>query len=104
MNIAGKILRGAEMPTTIGGMILRELLREYGITTLTEFARRADLKTSHAWNLWHGRAKLGLQLMRKLSQTLGIPITRLIDLQETPPTPYQGKGGPRKYRKRRRKE
>jgi len=84
-------------------MILRELLREYGMTRLTEFAQRADLKMPHAWNLWHGRAKLGLKMMRKLSQHLGIPITRLIDLEPTPQTPYQGKGGPRVYRKRRRK-
>jgi transcriptional regulator with XRE-family HTH domain len=88
------------MPSRLAAMILRELLREYGITTLTEFAARADLTKSHAWNLWHGRAKLGLNLARKIADNTHIPLSRLIEVTPTPPTPYQGKGGPKRYRQR----
>jgi transcriptional regulator with XRE-family HTH domain len=77
-------------------MILRELLAEYGMTTLTAFAQRADLSLSHAWNLWHGRAALGLNLAKRIAQQTGIPLVRLIEVEPTPPTPVRGKGGPRR--------
>jgi transcriptional regulator with XRE-family HTH domain len=77
-------------------MILRELLAEYGMTTLTAFAQRAQLTKSHAWNLWHGRATLGLNLAKRIAQQTGIPLARLIEVEPTPPTPYRGKGGPRR--------
>jgi transcriptional regulator with XRE-family HTH domain len=77
-------------------MILRELLAEYGITTLTAFAQRAQLSMSHAWNLWHGRAALGLNLAKRIAQETGIPLARLVEVEPTPPTPVRGKGGPRR--------
>ena len=81
------------LPETI---ILRELLAEYGITTLTAFAQRAQLSMSHAWNLWHGRAALGLNLAKRIAQETGIPLARLVEVEPTPPTPVRGKGGPRR--------
>jgi transcriptional regulator with XRE-family HTH domain len=77
-------------------MILRELLIHYEMTTLTEFARRAQLTKGHAWNLWHGRARLGLNLAKHIATHTGIPLARLIEVEPTPPTPYRGKGGPRR--------
>jgi hypothetical protein len=84
------------MASRLETMILRELLAEYGMTTLTAFAQRADLSMSHAWNLWHGRAALGLNLAKRMAQQTGIPLTRLVELEPTPPTPVRGKGGPRR--------
>jgi transcriptional regulator with XRE-family HTH domain len=84
------------MGPRLAAMILRELLAEYGMTTLTAFAQRAQLSISHAWNLWHGRATLGLNLAKRIAQQTGIPLARLIEVEPTPPTPYRGKGGPRR--------
>ncbi len=77
-------------------MILRELLAEYGITTITEFARRAQMSKAQAWGLWHGRAQLGLKLAKQMAQHTGIPLSRLVELEPTPPTPNRGKGGRRR--------
>jgi hypothetical protein len=66
-------------------MILRELLAEDGMTTLTAFAQRAHLTKSHAWNLWYGRASLGLNLAKRIAQQTGIPLARLIEVEPTPP-------------------
>jgi transcriptional regulator with XRE-family HTH domain len=77
-------------------MILRELLSKYGMTTLTAFAQRAQLSPSHAWNLWHGRTPLGLNLAKRIARNTGIPLTELIELEPTPPTPNRGLGGPRR--------
>jgi transcriptional regulator with XRE-family HTH domain len=77
-------------------MILRELLAKHGMTTLTAFAQRAHLTKSHAWNLWHGRATLGLNLAKRLAQHTGIPLAELIAVEPTPRTPYRGRGGPRR--------
>jgi transcriptional regulator with XRE-family HTH domain len=84
------------MGSRLGTMILRDLLAEYGMTTLTAFAQRAQLSMSHAWNLWHGRAGLGLNLAKRLAQQTGIPLARLVEIEPTPPTPARGKGGPRR--------
>ena len=77
-------------------MILRELLSEYRMRSIKEFADRARLSKSHAWHLWHGRAQLGLRLSRTIAQRTGIPLARLVDLEPTPPTPSRGRGGPRR--------
>jgi transcriptional regulator with XRE-family HTH domain len=84
------------MGSRVETMILRELLAEYGMTTLTAFAQRAQLSMSHAWNLWHGRAALGLNLAKRIARETGIPLARLIEVEPTPPTPVRGKGGPRR--------
>jgi transcriptional regulator with XRE-family HTH domain len=84
------------MGLRLAGMILRELLAKYGMTTLTAFAQRAQLSPSHAWNLWHGRAPLGLNLAKRMARNTGIPLAELIELEPTPPTPYRGLGGPRR--------
>lgn len=74
-------------------MTLRELLNARGITTIKDFAIRAKLQKAQAWNLWHGRAQVGLHLARKIAENTGIPITDLVTLDPTPSTPPQGKGG-----------
>jgi hypothetical protein len=77
-------------------MILRDLVAAYGMTTLSAFAQRAQLSLSHAWNLWHGRAGLGLNLAKRIARNTGIPLAELVEVAPTPPTPVSGKGGPRR--------
>jgi antitoxin component HigA of HigAB toxin-antitoxin module len=84
------------MPATFAVMILRDLLISYGIGTITEFASQGELSKSQAWNLWHGRSQLGLNLAKQLSQKLKIPLDELVSVDPTPPTPPRGMGGPRK--------
>ena len=85
------------MLATLGLMILRELLIAHGIGTIKEFGDRSGLSKSQAWNLWHGRSQLGLNLAKKLSAHLNIPLADLTTLEPTPPTPPRGRGGPRRY-------
>jgi transcriptional regulator with XRE-family HTH domain len=89
-------IEGEESGERRAVMILRELLAEYGITTITEFARRAQMAKSQAWGLWHGHDQLGLKLTRQIAQHTGIPLSRLVEVEPTPPTPNQGKGGGRR--------
>jgi hypothetical protein len=77
-------------------MILRELLAEYGITTLKAFYTRAQISKNQAWNLWHGRAQLGLKLAKHIASHTGIPLSRLVEVEPTPATPNRGKGGRRR--------
>ena len=77
-------------------MILRELLAEYGITTLKDFYTRVQISKNQGWNLWHGRAQLGLKLAKHIASHTGIPLSRLVELEPTPPTPNRGKGGGRR--------
>lgn len=86
------------MLVRLADMILRECLQAHGVSTIKDFADRAGLSKSQAWNLWHGRARLGLKLAKQISESLEISLIELIELDPTPRTPPRGKGGPRKYR------
>ena len=35
-------------------------------------------------------------LAKRIARNTGIPLAQLIELEPTPPTPYRGKGGPRR--------
>jgi transcriptional regulator with XRE-family HTH domain len=76
-------------------MILRELLAEFGMTSINEFSKRAHLSRRQAWNLWHGHSRLGLNLAKDIAARTGIPLARLVEVEPTPPTPNRGKGGRR---------
>jgi transcriptional regulator with XRE-family HTH domain len=76
------------MPSTVLRMTFRELLEEYGIHSMPELRQRTGLSKQYAWALWHGRVNLGLQLARRLSQQLSIPLPRLLDVERAiPPAP-----------------
>lgn len=81
------------MASRLADMILRELLTERGIPTIAAFRKATGLSKSQAWNLWHGRAQIGLKLAKKISSTTGIPLADLAALDPTPPTPDRGLGG-----------
>jgi transcriptional regulator with XRE-family HTH domain len=70
---------------TLGRMTLPELLERYRVYTIRELSRRTGLSRQQAWNLWHGRARLGRLNLERLHTALGIPFEEL--LQVTPPQP-----------------
>ena len=77
-------------------MTLRQLLEAHGIRTIADFQRRTGLSSQHAWNLWHGKANVGLRLAQRLEARLGIPYTVFLELKrERPPAP-RPPGRPRK--------
>jgi transcriptional regulator with XRE-family HTH domain len=84
------------MTTTVLAMKLRDLLEAHGISTIAEFRRRTGLSKQHAWNLWHGRANVGLHLARRLEERLAIPYTVFLELERERPPAARPPGRPRK--------
>jgi transcriptional regulator with XRE-family HTH domain len=84
------------MATTGLRMTLRDLLQAQGIPTIAEFRRRIGLSKQHAWNLWHGRANVGLHLARRLEARLDIPYTVFLELERERPPAARPPGRPRK--------
>jgi transcriptional regulator with XRE-family HTH domain len=74
------------MRSTVGRMTLRELLIQYRIPTIREFARRMDFSRQQAWDLWHARVGVGAAMMKRLHEELHIPLEALIQLD---PVPWQ---------------
>jgi transcriptional regulator with XRE-family HTH domain len=77
-------------------MTLRDLLEAHGIRTIAEFQRRAGLSNQHAWNLWHGRANVGLRLAHRLGERLDLPYTVFLELERPVPPAPRPPGRPRK--------
>jgi transcriptional regulator with XRE-family HTH domain len=90
------------MRATVKGMTLQTLLQQHGITTIREFAKRAELSRQHAWNLWHAQVGLGTEMLKRLHERLGIPLEALIQVDPVPAakrprtTPPQPRGRSRK--------
>jgi transcriptional regulator with XRE-family HTH domain len=84
------------MPITVMAMKLRDLLKAHDIPTIAEFRRRTGLSKQHAWNLWHGRANVGLHLARRLSERLDIPYVTFLELERERPPAARPPGRPRK--------
>src|ERR671923_2183936 len=84
------------MRPTVQAMKLRDLLKAHGIPTIAEFRRRTGLSKPHAWNLWHGRANVGLHPARRLEERLGIPYTVFLELERERPPAARPPGRPRK--------
>ena len=52
---------------TVQGMFLRDLLPQYGITTIAELRQRLGLTKQYGWLLWHGKIALSADMMRSRS-------------------------------------
>ncbi len=72
------------MRATVRGMTLQTLLQQHGITTIRDFAQRAELSRQHAWNLWHAQVGLGTEMLKRLHERLGIPLEELIEVEHVP--------------------
>jgi transcriptional regulator with XRE-family HTH domain len=78
------------------GMTLQELLEQYGIHRPSELAEAADIDRRHAWQIWHGKVRIGHVVALRLYESKGIPIHELLRAGIEPkPTP---KGRPPKKR------
>jgi transcriptional regulator with XRE-family HTH domain len=92
------------MAITLGHMTLPELLERYRVYTIRELSRRTGLSRQQAWNLWHGRARLGRLNLERFHTMLGIPLEELIQVDYAPAakpprtTPPRPRGRPRKVR------
>jgi transcriptional regulator with XRE-family HTH domain len=86
------------MSATVRGMTLRDLLQAHGMQSIADFRRRTGLSKQQAWNLWHGRANVGLQMARRLEAQLGIPYTVFLELERERPPAARRPGRPRQPR------
>jgi transcriptional regulator with XRE-family HTH domain len=86
------------MRAIVRPMTLRDVLEEHGIHSIADFRRRTGLSKQHAWNLWHGRANVGLHLAERLAACLDIPLSVLVTLERTVPPAPRPPGRPRKPR------
>jgi transcriptional regulator with XRE-family HTH domain len=76
------------------GMTLQELLRAHGIHRPSELAAAADIDRRHAWQIWHGKARIGHVVALRIYESTGIPIHELLRAgAASTPAP---KGRPRK--------
>jgi transcriptional regulator with XRE-family HTH domain len=75
------------MSITLRRMTLPELLERYRVYTIRELSRRTGLSRQQAWNLWHGRARLGRLNLERLHTALGIPFEELLQVTPPPPRP-----------------
>jgi hypothetical protein len=51
---------------TVQGIFLRDLLSQYGVSSIAELRRRLQLTKQYAWLLWHGKIALSADMMRRL--------------------------------------
>jgi hypothetical protein len=73
------------MPTRLSRMTLPELLERYRVYTIRDLARRTGISSQQAWNLWHGKARLGRMNLERLHTALGIPFEELLQVDRPPP-------------------
>jgi transcriptional regulator with XRE-family HTH domain len=72
------------MLAIVRSMTLQTILKRHGITTIKDFAQRAELSRQHAWNLWHAQVGLGTEMLKRLHERLGIPLEELIQVDPVP--------------------
>jgi transcriptional regulator with XRE-family HTH domain len=84
------------MAITLRRMTLPELLERYRVYTIRELSRRTGLSRQQAWNLWHGRARLGRLNLERLHTALGIPFEELLQVTTPPPRPKERPATPPK--------
>jgi transcriptional regulator with XRE-family HTH domain len=73
------------MASRLSRMTLPELLEQYRVYTIREFARRTGLSSQQAWNLWHGVVGLGRLNLQRLHEALGIPFEELMQVPRAKP-------------------
>jgi transcriptional regulator with XRE-family HTH domain len=76
------------MSARLSCMTLRELLQQHGVTSIKEFARRMEFSRQQAWDLWHARAGVGRDMLKRLHERLQLPLEELIQIDPiSPPKP-----------------
>ena len=78
------------MPT-VRVMTLKDLLPQYGITSIAELRQRLGLTKQYAWMLWHGKIALSSDMLRRLHGELGLPLEALIQVERATPAKRRGR-------------
>ena len=78
------------MGAKLARMTLRELLQQHGIMSIKEFTHRMEFSRQQAWDLWHARAGVGKDMMKRIHERLGIPLQELIALDPIKPPKPRG--------------
>ena len=76
---------------TLHGMLLRDLLPQHAIPSLSEFRQRLGLTKQYAWMLWHGKIALSADMMRRLHGELEIPLEALLQVERATPAKRRGR-------------
>jgi hypothetical protein len=76
---------------------LQHLVQDRGIPTMADVRRRTGVSTQQAWNLWHGRANVGLHLARRFEARLDFPSTVCLELERERPPAARPPGRPRTW-------
>jgi transcriptional regulator with XRE-family HTH domain len=76
---------------TLQGMLLRDLLPQYGIPSLSAFRQRLGLTKQYGWMLWHGKIALSADMMRRLHGELEIPLEALMQVERATPAKRRGR-------------
>jgi antitoxin component HigA of HigAB toxin-antitoxin module len=78
------------MPT-IGSMVLKEVLPQYGCPSLTALAHGIGLRKQYAWLLWHGKIALSLDMLRRIHERFGVPVEVLAQVTRQTPEKRRGR-------------
>jgi transcriptional regulator with XRE-family HTH domain len=73
------------------GMTLQALLEQYGIHRPSELAAAADIDRRHAWQIWHGKVRIGHVVALRIFESTGIPIHELLRAGAEPKPPPRGR-------------
>ena len=74
------------MRATVRSMTLQTLLRQHGITAITELQHRTGSSRQQSWNLWHAQVGVGEATGKGLHEQPGIPAEQLLQVDPAPAT------------------
>ena len=74
----------------VADVILRELLRQHGVTRIEEFWRRLGVTKQYGWLLWHGKIGLSGPMIKRIHETFEIPLEELVQVERATPPRQRG--------------
>jgi hypothetical protein len=74
----------------VADVILRELLRQHGVTTIEAFWRRLGVTKQYGWLLWHGKIGLSGPMIKRIHDTFEIPLEELVLVERATPPKRRG--------------
>jgi transcriptional regulator with XRE-family HTH domain len=74
----------------VADVILRELLRQHGVTTIEAFWRRLGVTKQYGWLLWHGKIGLSGAMIKRIHDTFEIPLEELVLVERATPPKRRG--------------
>ena len=74
----------------VADVILRDLLRQHGVTTIEAFWRRLGVTKQYGWLLWHGKIGLSGPMIKRIHETFDIPLEELVLVEREAPPKRRG--------------